>query len=177
MKKMILVLLLAVMTSGSAFAQKGMMGVGANFGVCIHDDPFIGGGVKFQYNVADIFRIEPSFSYYGATDNHDYGISMAALINGHLFFSSPRAFRPYFFTGVGYVLVNHPYHESYGYYPNFYTVGNHKNEGSLGVNTGLGIDYRMSHDFSMQVEAGGIMGINYGKSTSIKVNIGVTYNF
>ncbi len=176
MKKMILVLLLAVMTSGSAFAQKGMMGIGANAAVNIGDRPFWGGGVKFQYNVTDIFRIEPSFSYYAKPDNHPEGYTMTAIANGHLFFSSPRPFRPYLFAGAGWMRYNYKYHK---YTYNNYIVHN-KQESQFGINAGLGIDYRITHNLSLQIEAGVIRKIGKIKGDKQivgKINIGFAYNF
>ena len=110
MKKLFLVLLVAVVSSGSAWAQKGMMGVGAN--VAMTAIPItegglgIGGGVKFQYNISDYFRIEPSFTYYANVDENKTTAEMAGLVNLHAFLSSPRTLRPYIFVGGGYVRIN-----------------------------------------------------------------------
>ena len=176
MQKKILVLLLVAMTSGSAFAQKGMMGIGGNVAVNIGDKPFFGGGAKFQYNVADIFRIEPSFSYYAKPDDHSEGYTMTAIVNGHLFFSSPRPFRPYFFAGAGWM----QYIDVYSYDSNYYGRESEEKMNLFGVNVGLGIDYRISHNLSLQIEAG-IMGkignVEGVKKITEKTNIGVTYNF
>ena len=68
MKKVMVILLLAVVTSGSAFAQKGMQGVGVNAAMNAHvgsgASTSLGPSVKYQYNISNFIRIEPSFSYY-----------------------------------------------------------------------------------------------------------------
>lgn len=189
MKKLFLVLLVAVVSSGSAWAQKGMMGVGAN--VAMTAIPItegglgIGGGVKFQYNISDYFRIEPSFTYYASADKDKATAEMAGLVNLHAFLSSPRTLRPYIFVGGGYVGINgiEKYYDiiysySVAYYPYYYIENVKKlKESRFGADAGIGLDYRVSHHFSLQAEAG-IMGA-FGKNTDliIKANIGACYTF
>ncbi len=185
MKKLFLVLLVAVVSSGSAWAQKGMMGVGAN--VAMTAIPItegglgIGGGVKFQYNISDYFRIEPSFTYYANVDENKTTAEMAGLVNLHAFLSSPRTLRPYIFVGGGYVRINgiEKYYAIYNYNVGYDIIDNVKKlkESRFGVDAGIGLDYRVSHHFSLQAEAG-IMGA-FGKNTDliIKANIGACYTF
>ena len=178
-KKIILVLLLAVVTSGSAWAQKGMMGVGINFAGNVGlDDGGIGLGsaLKFQYNISDYFRLEPSISGYALVDDGE-AFDGAALLNVHAFFISPRSLRPYAFAGVGYLgyLKKHNY-----YYGSSYDEEDRKD--GFGFDAGLGLDYRMSHHFSLQLEAGALMGTNgiADEGTDcigLKFNLGVCYNF
>ena len=163
-KKIILVLLLAVVTSGSAWAQKGMMGVGINLAGNVGlDDGGIGLGsaLKFQYNISDYFRLEPSISGYVLVDDGD-GFSGAALLNVHAFFMSPRSLRPYAFAGAGY--LGYDYNEE-------------DREYGFGFDAGLGLDYRMSHHFSLQLEAGALMGTWDEDCIGLKFNLGVCYNF
>lgn len=115
MKKLFFGLLLAVVTSGSTWAQKGMMGVGLNLTAhyaLIDNGGFgVGGQAKFQYNISDFFRVEPSFSYIGKAARKDRGIfDITALVNFHGFIVSPRNVRPYFFAGFGY--MQYQYHNT-----------------------------------------------------------------
>ena len=157
-KKIILVLLLAVVTSGSAWAQKGMKGIGINFaGNAGLDDGGIGLGsaLKFQYNISDYFRLEPSLGGYALVDDGE-AIFWSALLNVHAFFMSPRSLRPYAFAGVGY-------------------IGDH--EGEFGFDAGLGLDYRVSHHFSLQLEVGTLIGVEDDDWVGLKFNLGLCYNF
>ncbi len=186
MKKLFLVLLVAVVSSGSTWAQKGMMGVGANVAMNVgtaNGGLGFGGGVKFQYNISDYFRIEPSFSYYGGGKNtYNTRVEMAGLVNVHAFFSSPRSLRPYAFAGVGYVGMKDQ--QELGYFFPFngiwiYAGSSSKTErgSAFGVDGGIGLDYRVSHHFSLQVEAG-IMGAFWEDTyLFIKANIGACYTF
>ncbi len=185
MKKVILILLITVATSGSAWAQKGMMAVGANvaMNVTLSDRGFgIGGGAKFQYNISNYFRVEPSFTYYSIDNSKEIAINMAGLVNIHAFFSSPRTIRPYAFAGFGY--LGYKEYEK-GYYIlidnygtlRYYDDNKESNKGGFGVDGGFGLDYRVSHNISLQAEAGIITGFVGGMPISIKANIGVCYTF
>lgn len=180
-KKIILVLLLAVVTSGSAWAQKGMMGVGINLAgnVGLDDGGVgLGGNLKFQYNISDYFRLEPSLGGYALVDDGSAAaFDRAALLNVHAFFMSPRSLRPYAFAGVGYLgyLKKRTY-----YYGSSYDEEDRKD--GLGFDAGLGLDYRVSHHFSLQLEAGALMGMNGievegADCIGLKFNLGVCYNF
>ena len=164
-RKIILVLLLAVVTSGSAWAQKGMMGVGINFAgnVGLDDGGIgLGGALKFQYNISDYFRLEPSI---GGFANDGDAFDGAALLNVHAFFISPRSLRPYAFAGVGYLA-----------YLKKDNYDKWRKDG-FGFDAGLGLDYRMSHHFSLQLEAGALMGVADDDCIGLKFNLGVCYNF
>ena len=166
MKKVLLVCFALLAFSMQGFAQKGMQGIGVNLAGNVCDGFAFGGGLKYQYNLSNYVRLEPSFSYYSADDD---SFDMAAFVNMHIFFSSPKAFRPYFFAGPGYVsfFENHGY---YGYEDKY-------SEGDLGVNAGLGLDFRVSHNFSLQLEAGAIMRVSNVDYFGAKFNLGFCYNF
>ena len=93
-KKVILTLLMAMAFSLNGVAQKGMNGIGINIPVGTGDGfTWVGIGVKYQYNISDYFRIEPSFEYspvyskkdyLGVVDDYNY-IKMNAFLNGHIF--------------------------------------------------------------------------------------------
>lgn len=171
MKKLFVVLLMAVAFCGSAEAQKGMMGVGVNANGFISfdgDEVAPGLGVKFQYNLSDYFRIEPSFTY-SFTSGLNKVYTMTALANMHFFFSAPKAFRPYFILGGGFGLFRRNYKT--------YSFSYSDEEGLFVLNGGLGLDWRLSHNLSLQTEFGSIYGFGEESSFGLRANIGLSYNF
>lgn len=159
MKKVLLVCFALLAFSMQGFAQKGMQGFGLNLAGNVNEGIAFGGGVKYQYNLSNYVRLEPSFSYYSVDRR---GFDMAGLVNLDLFFLSPRSCRPYFFVGPGFI--------SFKYY-------HFDGEGDFGVNTGLGLDFRVSHNFSLQLEVGGIIGVSDENYKGGKFNLGFCYNF
>ena len=63
MKKLIVIFSMMFFIMGNAFAQKGIQaaGVSLNYGTEISS---IGLGVKYQYNITDNIRLEPSINYF-----------------------------------------------------------------------------------------------------------------
>ena len=63
MKKLIVIFSMMFIVIGNAFAQKGIQaaGVSLNYGTEISS---IGLGVKYQYNITDNIRLEPSINYF-----------------------------------------------------------------------------------------------------------------
>ena len=167
MKKVLLVCFALLAFSMQGFAQKGMQGIGVNLAGNVCEGFAFGGDLKYQYNVSNYFRLEPSFSYYAADDD---SFDMAAFVNMHIFFSSPKAFRPYFFAGPGFV----SYYESY--WPSDFSKAEKYSRGDFGVNAGLGLDFRVS-SISLQLEAGAIMGVSDDDYFGAKFNLGFCYNF
>lgn len=176
MKKLILVLLLAVVTSGSAWAQKGMMGIGigltAHYALIDNGGFGVGGNIKYQYNISDYIRVEPSLSYIGNASRKDRGFfDITALVNFHGFFASPRNVRPYFFAGFGY--MQYKYHNTV----DKQIVGGAEHFNGMGVDGGMGVDLRISHDFSLQIEAGIMKGFKDEACLALFWQGGVCYNF
>ena len=70
MKKFIVLFSMMFFIMGSAFAQKGIQaaGVHLNYGTKIES---FGIGVKYQYNITDNIRLEPSMNYFFANNNVD----------------------------------------------------------------------------------------------------------
>lgn len=176
MKKIIVMLLMAVAFCGSAEAQKGMMGVGVNGGIGLElesgDAVRPGVGVKFQYNITNFIRLEPSFSYYFGNDE---GLDYAGLVNAHIFFMNPRRVRPYFLAGIGYSSTRR-----WAHYYSMYSYGTRESSGGFAFDAGLGLDWRLSHRISLQIEAGALKQTGFEgfeRGLSMKANIGVAFNF
>ena len=62
MKKIIIAACMALLGCGSVFAQQGKQAIGGNlsYGTEIES---VGIGLKYQYNITDQIRIEPSMNY------------------------------------------------------------------------------------------------------------------
>ena len=71
MKKIIIAACMALLGCGSVFAQQGKQAIGGNlsYGTEIES---VGIGLKYQYNITDQIRIEPSMNYFFKND----GLSM-----------------------------------------------------------------------------------------------------
>ncbi len=171
MKRIMTLCLLIVMTVGGVKAQKGMQGVGVNLGVTFFQNGSPGLGVKYQYNVSNYFRIEPSFSWYfvddGYSNGEDENCYMSALLNANIFFSSPRTIRPYCFVGLGALGME--------LWKWKHDVKDNDSVIEFGLDAGLGIDWRITHQISLQVEAGMLSAID--NSPGFKANLGLSYNF
>lgn len=152
------------------FAQKGMQGVGVNVAGNVHKGFGLGASIKYQYNLSDYIRLEPSFSYYAIIAEKD-AFNMTGFANLHLFFSSPNALRPYFFAGAGFVSFKDFHHY---YVDNYYYGKKSDDDSGLGLDIGLGLDFRMTHTISLQVEAGAMYG---AEKIGGRFNIGLCYNF
>lgn len=153
MKKVMMTLLMIAAFSVNGFAQKGMNGIGINVPVGVYDGfTFFGIGAKYQYNISDYFRIEPSFEYFplhskkkvGNIDNYDY-VSLKAFLNGNIFLMSPRPARPYILAGAGFSMWN------YSRILTDYSLS--ESSECFAYNVGVGYDIRLSHSFAMQIEA------------------------
>lgn len=63
MKKLIVLFSMMVCIMGSAFAQKGIQAAGIHLTYGTEIESF-GIGVKYQYNITDNIRLEPSMNYF-----------------------------------------------------------------------------------------------------------------
>lgn len=202
MKKVFLTLLFATAFCMSGFAQKGMNGFGLNVPVGFYDGySFFGVGVKYQYNISDYFRIEPSFEYFPlyskkkveGVDGYDH-INLKAFLNGHIFLKSPSPARPYILVGAGFSMWS--YNRIYSYYINDQTGnvvaysngGRSETSECFAYNVGVGYDIRLSHGLAMQIEATGYSSVGDNAMSGIKNydhsnkflfmgRIGFTYTF
>lgn len=168
----VLVLLLAVMFCGNANAQKGMHGIGVNVGGNIAGDPSgldIGGGVKYQYNISNYVRVEPSFTFYSLGEEKS-GFSMTGLVNMDVFFVKPGMVRPYLFAGVGFA-------KGYESYPVEGVAFYDESFGDVAFDAGAGLEWRVTHTWSLQIECGALGMLAGPDLIGCKFNIGLCYNF
>ena len=165
MKKLFLLLLMVVAFCGSAGAQKGMQGIGFDLSICGQKDVAFGGSVKYHYNISDYVRFEPIVSFFKVEEKDN--CQMTALTNLHFFFSRPKVVRPYLYLGAGLLQ-----------FKNIHGYGDDDLDSVFGVNGGLGLDWRVTHNLSLQFEAGALAGLgddDYGGA--FRVNVGMCYNF
>lgn len=206
MKRLFTMLLLTAICSASALAQKGMNGFGVNVPLSIgQGTTALGIGVKYYYNISDYVRLEPSAEFLpihsGGNKVYDFPL-FKGFLNAHLFLMSPRPSRPYIMAGVGYVFYDqnveveesiaayNPYTgATYSSGPTSYSYNGYNDDGFC-YNVGVGYDFRLSHSFSMQVEATGMSCFscsNHSSQSSYDIShqgkwvflarVGCTYNF
>ena len=156
--KKIVILLFVLTVSVCGFAQKGRMGVGGSLGAFYGDDVVPTLSVKYQYNLTDIFRIQPSVMFQ-LGDN--YGCyRFAGHLDLHTFFIKNGRFRPYLITGLGYGTI-----EEDDYYSSY-------EESIFSANLGLGLNCRVSYSWDVQLE------VTYSSAAEAAwIQLGTTYNF
>jgi len=192
MKKFIL-LLFCLAVPLVIMSQKSMSSVGANILMGIgKSNIWAGTEIKYQYNLSDYFRMEIACSYsllhssktYIGDNNlkvEEAFVAGQAFVNTNIFLCSPRTIRPYIIAGTGWLCYRYTSEENFKYdNPESY-------KSALGFNVGLGLNYRLSYHWSMQVEAKGLYPLftrsplyavsRTGNHQSFKTNIGLTYNF
>ena len=98
MKKLIVIFSMMFFIMGNAFAQKGIQaaGVSLNYGTEISS---IGLGVKYQYNITNDIRLEPSITYFF----ENKGLDMFDLnVNAHYLLPLASNVRLYPLAGLTY---------------------------------------------------------------------------
>lgn len=96
MKKLVVLFSMMLFVMGSAFAQKGIQagGVHLAYGTEIES---VGIGVKYQYNITDNIRLEPSMNYFFEND----GVDMFDInANAHYLFPMASNVRVYPLAGL-----------------------------------------------------------------------------
>ena len=98
MKKLIVIFSMMFFIMGNAFAQKGIQaaGVSLNYGTEISS---IGLGVKYQYNITNNIRLEPSINYFFENRGEDmFDVNATA----HYLLPLASTIRLYPLTGLTY---------------------------------------------------------------------------
>ena len=96
MKKKLALLGMLLMLLGNVYAQKGKqaIGFGLSYGTEIEN---LGLGLKYQYNITNPIRLEPSINYFFENDN----VSMLDLnVNFHYLFPVASNFKLYPLVGL-----------------------------------------------------------------------------
>lgn len=96
MKKLIVLFSMMFFIMGSAFAQKGIQAAGVHLSYGTEIESF-GIGVKYQYNITDNIRLEPSMNYFFEND----GVDMFDInANAHYLFPMASNVRVYPLAGL-----------------------------------------------------------------------------
>ena len=183
MKKLFVTIILLAVCCLNVNAQKGRDGIGGNLAWNMYNDSGFGLGVKYQYNLTDNVRLEPSFNFYPITTmpdrwGHEEGYYTWLLnANLHYFIGKPKRWRTYVIAGLalGNMKGNdekyYDYYDGYGYYG--YSENVVVNKTKIGINAGVGFDYRITYALSIQIEPKLILQ----NTLSCVPTIGLTYYF
>ncbi len=160
MRKFIIAACLALVSMGSAFAQEGKQafGIHLNYGTEIES---LGIGAKYQYNITDAFRLEPSINYFFGKNSVDMFDLNA---NVHYLFPIERSIRIYPLVGLTYSR----WHADLGDNVSW-------NKGYLGVNLGAGAEFDLDADWTMNFELKYQLVKN--PADQAVINLGIAYNF
>jgi len=126
MKKLVVLIGMMFFLMNNSFAQKGIKAVGAHFSYGTEIES-VGIGLKFQYNITDNIRLEPSTNYFFRNN----GIEQIDLnANAHYLFPMNSNVRIYPLAGLNFSRWDFEYELN----------GFSKNVTRLGVNLGGGIE-------------------------------------
>ncbi len=141
--------------------EKGEMATGLNFAIGMGDSyTNYGLGAKFQYNVIDYLRIEPSFTYFFEKDNIDcWDVSL----NAH-----------YLFPLIDDDLYLYPL-AGIGVYGSKVEIGDYSHSDTWFIgNIGAGLELDLGSDFALGLDYKFKFGDGLDRSV---LAIGVTYSF
>ena len=163
MKKLVLVICMFFACMGVSFAQQGIQAVGVHlsYGTEIEN---VGLGIKYQYNITNNLRFEPSMEYFFKKDNVDmYDINM----NIHYLFPIQNQVRIYPLLGFTYTHWSLDMGELEGLDVN-------ANESKFGANLGAGIEFDIANNWMMNFEAKYQLIDDFDQGV---FNIGIAYMF
>ena len=160
MKKLIVIFSMMFFIMGNAFAQKGIQaaGVSLNYGTEISS---IGLGVKYQYNITNDIRLEPSINYFfGHNKKDQYDINATA----HYLLPMASNIRLYPLAGLTYVKRRED-------------LENSKDKimrNRFGLNLGGGAEFDITDELMMNFELKYQCVRNFGQAV---FSIGLAYMF
>lgn len=180
MKKLFLVLCVALIGMGSAFAQKGeqRVGLNLNYGTEISN---VGLGAKYQYGITDAIRLEGSFDYFFKKD----GLGMWDInVNAHYLFPVAEKFKVYPLVGLTY---SHWKMDGIDYGSEFEGMSPEDKEewgitdleesssaSKFGVNLGAGVQYDVNETWAVNFEVKYQLISDYNQAV---FGLGVAYKF
>ena len=138
MKKLIVIFSMMFFIMGNAFAQKGIQaaGVSLNYGTEISS---IGIGVKYQYNITNDIRLEPSITYFF----ENKGLDMFDMnVNAHYLLPLASNIRLYPLAGLTYAR----------WASDFGNGGAEITYSKLGINLGGGAEFDITDELMMNFE-------------------------
>ncbi len=173
MKKLFILFVASfVLTTTASAQQKGdvSIGVGATYGFA-NELVGLGGTVKLRWNIANMVRIEPSYTYFfGGEGSGGVEPKWDASLNLHYQFVLSKKLAIYPLVGVSCL----SFRDEYGYENRdgeWVTVDETATD--LGGNFGVGIDYKITPKWVLNLEAQGKISIWSGAVASV----GIAYKF
>lgn len=163
MKKFLMLFSLLFMFLGGIQAQKGKqaIGFGLNYGTQIES---MGLGIKYQYNITDPIRLEPSLNYFFENDN----VSMLDFnVNLHYLCPVGRGVKLYPLFGL--TLTNWMLDIDTGFGEDI-----DDNECRFGVNLGGGVEFDLGHNWAINLEGKYQLVSDFDQGV---INIGASYRF
>lgn len=152
MKKIFIFLGLMFVMLSSTYAQKGRqaIGFGLSYGTEIES---AGLGIKYQYNITNPLRIEPSFNYFFENDN----VSMLDLnVNFHYLCPVAQSVKLYPLFGLtmsNWMFDMHDLDVDWdGDHVHVDDGGNH-NEFRIGVNLGAGAEFALGRNWARMLNS------------------------
>ena len=161
MKKFIIAASLTFLGLGSAFAQQGKQAVGGSLSYGTETES-VGIGAKYQYNITNEIRIEPSMDYFFKNN----GLSMFD-INANVHYLVPIASNVKIYPLAGFTFTS--WHQDLGIGEGFGV-----STSRFGVNLGAGMEFALDRNWSMNFE------IKYQLISDLDqavFNLGVAYSF
>lgn len=159
MKKLFMALLCAVGVSSAAFAAGGDMALGVQMSHASSANQ-LGLGVKFQCELVDAFRIEPSFNYYFENANWS---AWDVNVNLHYVINVVNKFDVYPLAGIGYSNWKLDLGSDTSY-----------NQDRFAFNLGAGAEFDISDRIALTAELRYQVMKTYGQMAT---SLGVKYRF
>lgn len=161
-EKIIIAACMALLGCGSVFAQQGKQAIGGNlsYGTEIES---VGIGLKYQYNITDQIRIEPSMNYFLKM------MDLACLHQRKYPLPFPIASNISLYPLAGFTYTN--WHLDLGKAGDYDVSGS---DGKFGVNLGAGMEFDLDKNWSLNFD------IKYQLISDLDqavFNLGVAYNF
>ncbi len=161
MKKFIIAASMIFLGLGSAFAQQGKQAVGGSLSYGTETES-VGIGAKYQYNITNEIRIEPSMDYFFKNN----GLSMFD-INANVHYLVPIASNVKIYPLAGFTFTS--WHQDLGIGEGFGA-----STSKFGVNLGAGMEFALDRNWSMNFE------VKYQLISDLDqavFNLGVAYSF
>ena len=158
MKKFIVLFSMMFFIMGSAFAQKGIQAAGVHLSYGTKIESF-GIGVKYQYNITDNIRLEPSMNYFFANNNVDMFDINA---NVHYLFPMASNIRIYPLAGLTFAKWNSS------------LIGGETHLTRLGVNIGGGAEMDITDKLMLNFELKYQLVNDFDQAI---FNLGIAYMF
>lgn len=140
-------------------AQQGKQAFGFGFGYGTEIES-LGIGVKYQYNITNELRLEPSFDYYFKND----GLSMFDFnANVHYLCPVSRSVKLYPLAGLTYTNWRWDAYDGYNL-----------TKGKFGINLGAGVEFALDTNWTMNFEMRYQLISDFDQGV---LNFGVAYSF